>query len=372
MKKAFGVIGTIVVAILIVAILVGPAGGNKVLASQPVASPVIDTGDNISSMEAPEWTRAAKEWTAAEMASARPYPLAEPTVSRNVSAVAAADGNTVEPLQGQQLQTFAPGVAEGDQPFAAGAAADVFFSPAAAGGYSYPAPFTRFTRIVKYSKEYPYKSVGKLFFTQYGVNYVCSAASIGNKAIWTAGHCVHAGDNSNTGWSYNVVFVPAYFNGKGIGGTWRAQNLWVKSDWYTSADLGKDMGGAVLELRGGKKVSQKAGWLGFAYVPSSYGYMPIAHWFAMGYPAAYPFDGLKQVICAGSYAYSDTTFTPAPHAIGCDQTGGTSGGPWVLAFGNGSYLNGNMSYRYPGYPYELFSPYFDDAAYSLWYALINS
>ncbi len=57
---------------------------------------------------------------------------------------------------------------------------------ATSGGYNYPASFTRYEVFTPYTK-YPYRCVGKLFFRRNGRNYVCSASSVGNNAIWSAG-----------------------------------------------------------------------------------------------------------------------------------------------------------------------------------------
>jgi hypothetical protein len=61
--------------------------------------------------------------------------------------------------------------------------------------------------------------------------------------------------------------------------------------------------------------------------------------------------------------------------IGCDLTGGSSGGPWITKFsgasGSANYLNGHNSYRYTSHPQEMFSPYFGSQAQSLWYTLVN-
>jgi hypothetical protein len=101
------------------------------------------------------------------------------------------------------------------------------------------------------------------------------------------------------------------------------------------------------------------------------------HWMNIAYPSAPPFFGSTQQICAGSFAYTDTSKpAPFPVAMGCDMTGGSSGGPWILNFGGSAtsqnYLNGNNSYRYGSHPEELYSPYFDSAAKSLWDDLIDT
>jgi len=75
--------------------------------------------------------------------------------------------------------------------------------------------------------------------------------------------------------------------------------------------------------------------------------------------------------CESSFAYQDSPSSSGlpTQGVGCDQTGGTSGGPWVLQFGSGNYLNGENSYRriINGVlqSQELFSPHFTDSAKSL-------
>lgn len=230
-------------------------------------------------------------------------------------------------------------------------------------GYGYPAPYSRWENFVDYTK-FPFRTVGKLFFKRGSRNFVCSAASIGNCAIFTAGHCLHAGNNKTSGWSKNVVFVPAYKDGNAPFGQWPAKQLWVKSAWYKSGiskGLAQDMGGATLHKRNGKKISQRVGWLGFAY-----NWSRSQHWLQHGYPAASPFNGRRMIISASSYAYNGSVgASPAPVGVGSDLTGGSSGGPWIWRFGDGNYLNGVNSYRRGNKPKEMFSPYFGKYAKSL-------
>ncbi len=111
------------------------------------------------------------------------------------------------------------------------------------------------------------------------------------------------------------------------------------------------------------------------------------HWHILGYPqgardlAQTPpgpqFDGKHIEICAAAFATTDLPSgnpdLPATNGVGCDQTGGTSGGPWVVDFsgvgGATNFLNGNNSYRYnspnPPENLKLYSPYFGDGAVNL-------
>ncbi|MEM8612262.1 MAG: hypothetical protein AAGF93_09620 [Cyanobacteria bacterium P01_H01_bin.105] len=240
---------------------------------------------------------------------------------------------------------------------------------ATSGGYNYPGPFTRFEVFDDY-RVYPYRCIGKLFFKRGSTRYVCSAASIGGNAIWTAGHCLHAGNNKSSGWATDVVFVPAYKDGQAPYGQWRAKQLYVRSAWYKngiSKGLCQDMGGAILYPRNNKKISQVVGWLGFAWNWSRY-----QHWNQFGYPAGAPFNGQRLIENDSSYAYDGNPgCSPKTVGVGSDLTGGSSGGCWILKFGTKNYVNGCNSYRNRTKPQEMYSPYFNDNAKSLYNLIIK-
>jgi V8-like Glu-specific endopeptidase len=304
-----------------------------------------------------ELTVASQPWSKERMEAAIPYPL-EPLDGKP-------DAN-IELAHSDDL----PGLIPSKPPEGANITTNVekeaaILSNTAPLNYTYPAPYTQYENFDSY-KVFPYSTIGVLFFRQYGVDYRCSAASIGNFAIWTAGHCIHAGDNSESGWSYNVIFVPAYKNGNAPLGVWTADNhkLKTRTEWYASMDLRFDIAGAILNTNSsGESISQVVGNLGFAYnLPNN------QHWFSFGYPAQSPFDGKTQEICTSSFAYSDGSFfaPPYPSGVGCNMTPGSSGGPWINQFGgpagSSNYLNGNNSYRYISHPEEMFSPYFGNEA----------
>jgi len=349
------------IGILMIAGLFFGAMTSKAAANTQVQA---DSTELVSASQSPGWKAATRPWTKAEMLAAKPYPLADPGKERSV---------TTSP----EAPDGAPGAIPSSLPMDAPAqpvvetGMDVFSSPSPLG-YSYPGPFTRYGNFSSYTR-YPYVTVGKLFFTRYGLNYVCSASSIGNYAIWTAGHCLHEGNaDVPGGWSYNVVFIPAYKNGTAPKGQWLAENLWSISGWIYNHDPRYDMGGAILFTNAsGLRISQVVGNLGFAWNQSV-----NLHWFQLGYPQAAPFNGLLMYINASSYAYSDANWgSPYPTGVGSDLTGGSSGGPWIYVFngnaGPRNYLNGHNDYRYSGYPNEMFSPYFDTVAYNLRTSLVT-
>jgi V8-like Glu-specific endopeptidase len=244
--------------------------------------------------------------------------------------------------------------------------------------YEYPFPFTGYPVETPLYTLAPYKAIGKIFFRQGSFNYVCSGASVVGgslNVVFTAGHCVHSGaGNIDANFSRNVVFVPAYRNGARPFGTFAAGTLWTTSPWATSADLTYDMGAFnVGRNSAGKTLRSAVGKLGFAYNSGT----RDLHWNSFGYPAAPPFTGGTLNVCQASHATDDLSLPgigPDTLAIGCDMTGGSSGGPWVIRVksGNylsipaGNYLNGLNSYGYPdAQPNAMYGPYFDVNANNL-------
>jgi V8-like Glu-specific endopeptidase len=361
---------SVTVGILLLTVIVLGLSGKSWAASQvgrATGSTSESRGGNISNRATETLSGpSAHSWTKESMLAAQPYPLEilpnEPAVSLELAkpSVAPVIIPGSPPEVGQQTTTFSEET--------------LALSQATVTGYNYPPPFARYQNFDSY-QVYPYSTVGVLFFKQAGVRYYCSAASIGNNGIWTAGHCIHQGDGElDAGgnvidpgtWSTEVVFVPAYQNGTTPPyGVWSVFELWITPEWFTSQDLRHDMGGVILNSNGGT-LSHFVGSLGFAYNMDH-----SLHWMNIAYPVAPPFDGSTQQICAGSFAYADTSMpAPSPVAMGCDMTGGSSGGPWILKFGGSAgsqnLLNGHNSYRYSSHPEELYSPYFDSAAKSLW------
>lgn len=303
-------------------------------------------------------------WTEERLAAAKPYPLVRMPGAPQVSTeLAQPDGEPgmvpSSPPAGQE----SPGVDTSGTTIA---------SVSALTGYQYPPPYMRYKNFDSYL-EFPYSTVGVVFFRQYGIDYRCSAASIGENSIWTAGHCMHAGDGSGiAGRSTNIWFYPAYKDGNIPFGGWQASAAMTTTQWASgncpfACEIRYDMGGAKLlpQQGSGDTLSEVVGSLGMQYnLPDP------QHWFNIGYPALAPFNGKYQYICASSFAYRDTSLAPpSPIGMGCDMTPGSSGGPWILNFsgeaGATNFINGNNSYRYLRQE-EMFSPYYGGAAKVLW------
>jgi V8-like Glu-specific endopeptidase len=248
-------------------------------------------------------------------------------------------------------------------------------------GYGYPAPYNRYETFPTYT-DFPHATVGKVFFRKPdGKRYVCTASSVGGDAVITAAHCVIDG-KTGTWWS-DWIFAPAYKNGVSPYAQWTANHLWARAPYVNGlkGDNRFDVGGAVLNRRSLIRISARVGHLGFMWNANSSD--TTAHWALIGYPQALPFTGELQFICQSSFAYNGAGGVPAPLGVGCDMTGGCSGGPWIRRYSKflaaSNYVNGVNSYRRcfdaacaSQYTHELFSPYFDANVKALKDCLVNS
>jgi len=293
-------------------------------------------------------TVAESEWRTEDFLEAEPYPLPEVTEEMiqqflENQPTAAYQGGSSTP--GGEPST---GAEEPERP---------------AAGFSYPPPFNQHEVLVPYTT-YPYCTNGKVFFRQNGISYVASASSIGNSGIWTAGHVVHMGNNQQSGWSTNMVFVPAYRDGAAPFGQFTVRQMFTRTQWYQNGNPGglfEDMGSAILNPLNGRTLSQVVGWLGFAW-----NFNRNQVWTSLGYPQGPPFNGQRIFQDTAAYANDgNVPGSPKPIGIGCSMTGGCSGGPWVLGLGSTNYVNGHNSYRPNAQPLEIYSPYFGENAHSL-------
>jgi hypothetical protein len=203
----------------------------------------------------------------------------------------------------------------------------------------------------------PTSTNGKVFFTEGGLNYVCSGTALlsGNKSVvWTAGHCVNDGAGT---FVTNWAFVPAYADGSAPYGTWTARTLLTTNGWATSEDFSYDNGAAVVNTNGGRALTDVVGG-----VNPTFNYPRQQTYVSHGYPAAPPFNGERLWTCTSPLQYDDTSANPPTMGIDCDMTGGSSGGGWTV---NGSLESVN-SYGYSTLPNVMFGPYQGTVSQSLY------
>ena len=234
-------------------------------------------------------------------------------------------------------------------------------------GYTYPFPFTRYEVFADY-QEFPYSTNGRIFYTKNGKNFTCSGTvlnSANKSVVWTAGHCVHRGRGGafHTNWA----FVPAYKDGERPFGTWSAHSLFALKGWTDKSSPRHDLGAAVINPGNDfsdDNIANVVGGMGIRWNRS-----PVQHFHAFGYPKASPFNGQRLQLCTASYATSDTPGSvagPATIGIGCDVTGGASGGGWIMDFsGSGGWVNSVHKYSKSSQPLAEYGPYHGNGAKNL-------
>jgi len=216
------------------------------------------------------------------------------------------------------------------------------------------ANYRKYTTTNTYSLE-PFRSVGKIFFTMSGSNYVCSGSVGSSNTIWTAGHCVY--DDSAKRWATNFIFVPAYYNRIEPHGRWTARSLCTTSQWQ-SGNIAYDYAVARFTTSFPNTLTPLA--LRYNLNPTDVSYV------SYGYPAGSPFDGLWENTCTSGSCGRDTRTSPQTVSIMCDSTGGSSGGPWIQSDSSGYSIVSLNSYGYSNQPNRMYGPFFNGDTNTFW------
>lgn len=193
------------------------------------------------------------------------------------------------------------------------------------------------------SKYYPYRAAGKLFFNIGASTYVCSASLIKRGVIVTAAHCV-----ANFGRSQfytNWRFVPAYNNGAAPYGTWTAKSAYVLTSYFNGTDscaasgvvCQNDVAVITLNAQGGAYAGTKTGYLGYGWNGYSYNSSGQVLISQLGYPVALDSGALMERTDSQGFTSASMSNNTV---MGSLQTGGSSGGPWVVNLGIAPALNG--------------------------------
>jgi len=181
------------------------------------------------------------------------------------------------------------------------------------------------------------RTVGKLFFSDNGGDYVCSAAAIKTRSldqVITAGHCVHTGPHVGVlgllqvpHFFRNWVFVPRYHHGRAPDGKWVARGAWAFDRWKTDESFRHDQAIVAFRKRNGRTLVRAVGGNGIAWEK------PHRRWGVTiwGWPAEVPFTGETAHRCDGNTVRFEDTSDAAMHD--CAMNGGASGGPWFLPRG---------------------------------------
>lgn len=175
---------------------------------------------------------------------------------------------------------------------------------------------------------YPYRTIGKLFFSDTAGNtYECTASVLRLRLVMTAGHCVL--DPIKKQWYTNFKFIPAYHNGSAPYGQWTASWIVTTSSWANNSTgkLPNPGDWAILEIQDntlGQKIGSITGTLGYR----TYGLSPN-HVSMFGFPGA--FDSGSWMHRVDSQNFKSTTYNTVEY--GTDMAQGSSGGAWIENFG---------------------------------------
>ncbi len=210
-------------------------------------------------------------------------------------------------------------------------------------------------------------TTGKVLFAMGASYFVCSAsvaddAASGRSIILTAAHCAY--DETTGKFATNWMFVPDYdsaavaldsggvFCARTSLGCWTAAALVVHEGYATAGGFNDQAvvhDFAFAAVYGGGKS-------GSAQLDATVGGHPIqfsamaggADTYLFGYPAAGKYNGRDLVYCRGPLGFDPYT-SNSTYRVGCNMTGGSSGGPWFAAFsgGSGTLVSVN-SYGYSG------------------------
>ncbi|WP_139826329.1 trypsin-like serine peptidase [Derxia lacustris] len=318
----------------------------------------------------------AAYWTAARMKAARPYSPRQAPRAKLVTGDAtttAASAGLPQTTAGHTPLAAEPPVNE--RLFDAATQARRPQAAASSGATAQDwgtvkAPFSTrradigFARI---ERVYPWRTVGKLYFSYAGIDYECSAAVIQRRIILTAGHCVHEGSGGSAGWHDNFVFVPGFDGANDAEsaiapwGRWTGGHAITTAAWLNGGGEVPNAGDyAVIEIAdravasGGplRRLGELTGWLATQTLS-----LGLNHTTKLGYPSNFA-SGLKLI---ESTSANYQRVYPNNVEYGSDLSHGSSGGPWVQNFAvavsdtDGSGLKGGSnrvvgvtSYGYDG------------------------
>jgi V8-like Glu-specific endopeptidase len=192
---------------------------------------------------------------------------------------------------------------------------------------------------------YPYRASGKLFFTDGGSTYVCSASLIKRGIVVTAAHCVAAFGASR--FYTNFRFVPGYRNGVAPFRVWSARTAAVLTSYFRGTDTcsvrgvvcANDVAVIVLAAQTGSYPGTSTGWYGYGW--NGWGFVNnTTHLTQIGYPNCLD-NGLlmerNDVQGVRNAAFTNNT------TYGSLMCGGSSGGPLLANFGMSPALTGTTA-----------------------------
>jgi hypothetical protein len=186
--------------------------------------------------------------------------------------------------------------------------------------------------------------------------------------VWTAGHCAV----ELREWALNWVFVPGYRDGKAPYGRWKARavnGMYSINGWIDDQNWRYDIAAVIIDRRAdGKRLGDIVGYQGITF-----GKPADKKYWSFGYPEGEPFNGEFLFTCEGRLGArpaptdrNEIADGPPMVAIGCDMTGGSSGGSWLIGFNKNRGWGWVDSVNSNGPRTVMWGPYHGEAALNLW------
>lgn len=211
-----------------------------------------------------------------------------------------------------------------------------------------------------------YRRTGKLYMAFGGntYNYQCSASMIGKSLLITAAHCVHDYGKGAAGWAKKVKFVPAKDNALEPYQYFESTQFRIATTYFNGTDTCTQAGvvcnnDIALVALGNNPSGQQAGnltgwygygWNGYSYATPTAAYQGVfgnklfASITQLGYPASFDSGTKMQINTAYGAFYGSGNLKNT--WLGSPMTGGSSGGPWMVNFGEnaagGAYGSANV------------------------------
>ncbi len=217
---------------------------------------------------------------------------------------------------------------------------------------------------------------GRVLFTLGGSDYICSGSVVqesnaNQSIVLTAGHCATENDGATaaTNWLFIPSFdtAPTYTCSATTYGCWVADALYSDKAFYTAGAFNDtavqhDWSFAVVSTGGKSGGAQLDATVGGSFNIAYSGVSAGNVLSAFGYPAAGKYHGKDLVYCKGPLG-TDANTGDTTWSMGCNMTGGSSGGPWVTTTTtNYTYgtttLRSLNSYGYSGVT-KMFGPKFN-------------
>lgn len=202
--------------------------------------------------------------------------------------------------------------------------------------------------------------VGALFAHDTSGDHFCTAsvvASPGKSLLITAAHCVHSGGSG--GYNTDIVFTPAYRNGRTPDGIWQPSSIVVDPHWADAGDPDFDIAFIVLKPLNGKHIAEV---LGANRLGTDKGFTNTVR------ITGYPENGDEPITCGNRTTQQNAH---QMRIVCTGYSGGTSGSPWLVGFDpvtqSGSVIGVIGGYQQGGDTDDVsYSPYFDTTVQKLY------